>query len=112
MHIRDLFKKFNVKYVCTTDDPTSDLKYHGIYDGVKILPTFRPDKLFRLSEEYLNELAKSANKEKRIVIKNFCIFITNIIYEQFLFIFLNNLYLFFKISLKKLSHSSTQVVIL
>lgn len=63
MHIRDLFKRFNVKYVCTTDDPTSDLKYHGTYDGVKILPTFRPDKLFRLSEEYLNDLAKSANKE-------------------------------------------------
>jgi glucuronate isomerase len=46
---RDLIKKFNVKVICTTDDPTDSLEYHAkikeIPDfDVAILPSFRPDK--------------------------------------------------------------------
>jgi glucuronate isomerase len=40
--------KFHVKAVCTTDDPTDDLRYHKMIaeSGLttKVFPTFRPDK--------------------------------------------------------------------
>ncbi|MDD3167131.1 MAG: glucuronate isomerase, partial [Bacteroidales bacterium] len=45
---RGLMKKFNVKVVCTTDDPIDSLEYHIALakEGfeVKVLPTWRPDK--------------------------------------------------------------------
>ena len=45
---RGLLKQFNVKVICTTDDPTDDLGFHRqlINENyeVKVLPTFRPDK--------------------------------------------------------------------
>jgi len=49
---RGLMEHFNVKVVCTTDDPTDDLTHHrrladefaaGSF-AVKVLPAFRPDK--------------------------------------------------------------------
>lgn len=45
---RGLISNFNVKGICTTDDPLDDLKYHQkIKDDhtfdVRVLPTFRPD---------------------------------------------------------------------
>jgi glucuronate isomerase len=40
--------KFHVKAVCTTDDPTDDLRYHRAIAAsglaTKVFPTFRPDK--------------------------------------------------------------------
>lgn len=48
---RGLIEKFNVKCICTTDNPASDLKWHkllaaeGDENGFKVLPTFRPDDL-------------------------------------------------------------------
>lgn len=48
---RGLMKKFNVKAVCTTDDPDSDLAEHAriakSFKGVKVLPTWRPDRLLK-----------------------------------------------------------------
>ena len=45
---RGLLKHFNVKVICTTDDPTDSLEFHRQLKNenfeVKILPTFRPDK--------------------------------------------------------------------
>jgi glucuronate isomerase len=46
---RDLIQKFNVKVVCTTDDPTDSLEYHLQIKEIKdfetaVLPSFRPDK--------------------------------------------------------------------
>ncbi len=53
-----LIKKSNVKYICTTDDPTNDLRYHELlsceennYSGAKILPTFRPDKALNIAQK-------------------------------------------------------------
>lgn len=48
---RSLMKKFNVQVVCTTDDPCDDLGYHKLLAKeedlcAKVLPTFRPDKLY------------------------------------------------------------------
>jgi glucuronate isomerase len=41
-------KKFNVTHLCTTDDPTDDLKYHQSLANqglvTRVLPAFRPDR--------------------------------------------------------------------
>jgi len=45
---RGLMKKFNVKVVCTTDDPIDSLEHHIALKNegfeIKVLPTWRPDK--------------------------------------------------------------------
>ncbi|MGD0814981.1 MAG: glucuronate isomerase [Verrucomicrobiota bacterium] len=45
---RGILKKFKVKALCTTDDPTDDLKHHDkiAADGLttRVFPSFRPDK--------------------------------------------------------------------
>lgn len=66
--VRSLLKKMNVKYICTTDDPTDSLEYHKqISDSgfdIKVLPTFRPDKAMLLIDspadfqQYLNKLSE------------------------------------------------------
>lgn len=51
---RGLMKQMNVELVCTTDDPVDSLKWHekinaDVNEGaftVRVLPTFRPDKIF------------------------------------------------------------------
>ncbi|ARK11861.1 glucuronate isomerase [Fibrella sp. ES10-3-2-2] len=46
---RTLMDVHNVQVVCTTDDPTDDLRYHSQYaaegQALKMFPTFRPDTL-------------------------------------------------------------------
>ena len=50
-HAKGLIKKFNVKCICTTDNPASELSWHKklaaeeAANGFKVLPTFRPDDL-------------------------------------------------------------------
>lgn len=44
-----LITRSNVKWICTTDDPVDDLRYHGQIAGQQgfktgVTPTFRPDK--------------------------------------------------------------------
>lgn len=70
---RALIRQSNVKAVCTTDDPASDLKYHQLLkadeatDGFKVLPAMRPDKAFHIYDHgygaYLQELGTSAGIE-------------------------------------------------
>lgn len=76
LSVRSMLDGFNVKALCTTDDPADDLRYHKSIAksnwDVKVRPTFRPDKAMfvekgRLYLEYLDALGKSANQE----IKNF-----------------------------------------
>ena len=55
-----LLKLFKVEYVATTDDPVSDLKDNGIINGVKVMPTFRGDKIFACSDEYIKELENAS----------------------------------------------------
>ncbi len=47
---QDLIKKSNVEVICTTDDPSDSLEYHlALKDfKCKVLPTFRPDKIFNI----------------------------------------------------------------
>ncbi len=67
-----LITKSNVKYVCTTDDPIDDLRYHKLLsetDGFdcKVLPSFRPDKALNIHldgfAQYIAELAKVSDTQ-------------------------------------------------
>ncbi|MBD1382541.1 glucuronate isomerase [Metabacillus arenae] len=64
-----LIKKFNVKVICTTDDPTDNLEWHEKLDekSFKVVPTFRPDKLLAIGEEsfpnYLLSLEQETNRD-------------------------------------------------
>lgn len=62
-------RKFDVKVVCTTDDPADSLEFHKKIKenpfGTKVLPTWRPDKAMAVEnpeqyEEYIRKLGCSA----------------------------------------------------
>lgn len=61
---RDFIRKANVTHIGTTDDPTSDLRYHNLLKddksfGVKVFPCFRADLSFKPeAKNYLNWLSK------------------------------------------------------
>ena len=54
MTARGLMRRYNVKVVCTTDDPVDSLEYHeAIRESgfeIKVLPTWRPDKAMAVSD--------------------------------------------------------------
>ncbi|MFN8257547.1 MAG: glucuronate isomerase [Bacteroidales bacterium] len=63
---QNLLKKMKVELVCTTDDPTDSLEYHIKINkkpfGVKVLPTWRPDKALAIEQvagfnQYLDKLS-------------------------------------------------------
>ncbi|MDN3594453.1 glucuronate isomerase [Zunongwangia endophytica] len=72
---RGLLKQMNVETLCTTEDPTDDLKHHQSIKqqniGIKVSTAFRPDKSVLIDAEgytdYLEELSKTA----KIDIQNF-----------------------------------------
>ena len=65
--VLDLIKSSNVKLVCTEDDPSDDLFYHNEIKnsniGVRVLPTFCPDRCFDVDKQnfrnYIDKLSKS-----------------------------------------------------
>ena len=61
--VRSLLKLYGVKYIATTDDPVDALDSHGVYDGIEVRPTFRPDKALSLDEDYLNKLGEKCGKK-------------------------------------------------
>ena len=69
---QELIKKFDVRVVCTTDDPADDLRWHQmILDnpfGVKVLPAWRPDKAMAIENpeayrDYIAKLGEAAGME-------------------------------------------------
>jgi glucuronate isomerase len=67
-----ILKKFDVRAVCTTDDPTDDLAWHKQIAAsplkTKIYPTFRPDKALdvhqpELFNSWVERLASVSNKD-------------------------------------------------
>ncbi|MDK2907205.1 MAG: glucuronate isomerase [Petrotoga sp.] len=49
-----LLKEMNVEIMCTTNDPTEDLSFHEKakdIEGIKVLPTWRPDKAMNIEKE-------------------------------------------------------------
>lgn len=66
---RELIMRSNVKALCTTDDPVDTLEYHDVIRrdesfGVKVLPTFRPDRAINIERagfaEWLAKLEKAS----------------------------------------------------
>jgi glucuronate isomerase len=60
---QSLLKKYKVEVVCTTDDPTDSLEFHQKHANsnseLKMLPTFRPDKLVMIGNpDFLPMLEK------------------------------------------------------
>ena len=67
-----ILRKFRVKAVCTTDDPTDDLACHRAIAAsdleTRVFPTFRPDKAFHVHQpaafnEWVDRLAGAANTD-------------------------------------------------
>ena len=64
MSARSLIADSNVKALCTTDDPADSLEWHkkiaeDASFGVKVLPSFRPDKALGIEkEDYVNYLTR------------------------------------------------------
>src|SRR5205085_10882161 len=65
-----ILKKFQVRTLCTTDDPVDDLKHHVALARsnltTRVLPAFRPDKALQVQQPenfngWVDRLAKAAN---------------------------------------------------
>jgi glucuronate isomerase len=65
-----ILKKFNVQTLCTTDDPTDDLRHHRAIAAsqlaTRVLPAFRPDKALTVHQPanfraWLDKLAEAAD---------------------------------------------------
>lgn len=63
MSVSSLLERFKVEYIATTDDPIDSLDLHGKYWNTLVAPTFRPDKIYSLGEEYLKQLGAAAGIE-------------------------------------------------
>lgn len=69
---RNLLTRMKVEVVCTTDDPTDSLEPHTKIKSdnfrIKVLPTFRPDKVYNFSDttnyhQYILNLSKASETE-------------------------------------------------
>ncbi|MBR6186769.1 MAG: glucuronate isomerase [Clostridia bacterium] len=67
-----LIDRFNVDYLCTTDDPTDDLSFHQTIAAsmsmkARVYPAFRPDKALNIERpgfvDYIQQLARVAGME-------------------------------------------------
>lgn len=63
---RSLLKRFNVETLCTTDDPADSLEFHRKIGEdsfqIKVLPTWRPDRIvFAADKTYIESLGKAAD---------------------------------------------------
>lgn len=51
---RSILRKFNVRALCTSDDPCDDLRHHrslaSSESGFRVYPTFRPDKSLHIND--------------------------------------------------------------
>ena len=74
LRVWGILKKFNVKALCTTDDPVDDLRFHAQLRAssleTKVFPAFRPDKALRVDQPaawnpWVDRLAASANADIR-----------------------------------------------
>ena len=57
LSVRKLLDRFDVRFLATTDDPESELAYHGTYGNTVVSPTFRPDRCFAegMDKRYLEK---------------------------------------------------------
>lgn len=69
---RALIRRFDVRWLCTTDDPADSLEYHRLLAedsgfAVKVLPTFRPDQALRIEKpafaDYIRRLGEVSGED-------------------------------------------------
>jgi glucuronate isomerase len=73
---RNLLRKMNVVTVCTTDDPVDSLEHHQKIKqdnlGIKVLPTFRPDKAMNADDPgALNKYISKLEEVSKASIDNY-----------------------------------------
>ncbi|MFW6007088.1 MAG: glucuronate isomerase [Halanaerobiales bacterium] len=75
MSPQNLLKEMNVKIMCTTDDPDSLLTYHKKaaeeVDGIKILPTWRPDKAMNIDKDVWKEMVTNLGENFEVDTEDF-----------------------------------------
>lgn len=68
---RALMRKFNVRAICTTDDPVDDLRFHDQIAAetgmeIRVLPAFRPDRAVNIDKEgfaaYIRSLSQTVGR--------------------------------------------------
>jgi len=71
---QDLLLQANVKLVCTTDDPTDNLKWHMYIANnnykIKVLPTFRSDNIINIEADNFVKYIKSLSELTEIKIND------------------------------------------
>ena len=76
-HAKGLIKKFNVKCICTTDNPADTLEYHKqlkaqeAENGFRVLPTFRPDDLLGIDLPTFAAYAKTLSEVSGVYVTDF-----------------------------------------
>jgi glucuronate isomerase len=80
-HTVSLLKKMKVEVICTTDDPADLLEHHkktaAQNMGIKVLPTFRPDKAFAVeNQKTYREYVEKLSAASGIVIRSFASLLT------------------------------------
>jgi glucuronate isomerase len=75
-----ILRKFNVKTVCTTDDPTDDLKHHQKMAAsgmdIQVRPAFRPDKALGVhAPQAFTAWVKTLESAANVEIKDFAAFL-------------------------------------
>ncbi len=72
---RHLLKKMNVELVCTTDDPADSLEHHSKIRkddfGVRVLPTFRPDRFLAVGSPNFSTALEQLSKAADLSIESF-----------------------------------------
>jgi glucuronate isomerase len=75
-----ILKKFRVTHVCTTDDPTDDLRWHQQFaksgGQTRMFPAFRPDKALAVNQpEAFNAWVAKLAESSGVEIKNLAAFL-------------------------------------
>ena len=69
-----LLEQMNVEVLCTTDDPVLSLPYHEKakkeLSNIKVLPTWRPDKISKINSNSWNSDLKDLSEETDIELEN------------------------------------------
>ncbi|PZX20146.1 glucuronate isomerase [Breznakibacter xylanolyticus] len=77
--VRGMMRKMNVELVCTTDDPVDSLEFHLKLKNefeIKVLPTFRPDRVLRADDPALLDYLKQLGQVADVDINSFSSLVT------------------------------------
>jgi glucuronate isomerase len=104
--VRNIIKKFNVKVICTTDDPVDSLEHHQNLKKdpnfeTKVLPSFRPDKGLEINRDGFTSWVQKLEEASGISIHT---------YDEFLQALESRIEFFHSIGCRVSDHALDQVV--